>query len=364
MRRLGLLGATVGSTVALAAMFAATATGAVLHVHHGQSIQTAVNRAHPGDTIVIDRGRYFQNVSIFTPRLTLRGAGSGPDGTVLLLAKSPTPSPCTDPSTGSVTGICAAGEFDPATGETGRPLRGTTIVGIRVRGFSGDGIVFFNTTHTTVRRSAAIHNAGYGITGFVQRGVRFIHNLSVGNHEAGFYIGDSPHAYARLIGNRAIGNEPFGFLLRDSSFGVVLRNVARDNCVGSVFLDADFGPAPTRFWVARRNRWIANNRACPAGEEAGPTAVSGIGTAIVGASHVRLIRNVARRNRPSLAGALSGGIIVVSGASWGTGNANHNLIARNRAHRNAPADIIWDGTGNGNRFRHNRCGSSRPAGLC
>ena len=260
-------------------------------------------------------------------------------------------------------GICGGG-IDLSTGQPGKPLRGTTIVGIRVQGFSGDGIVFFNTTHTTVRRSASVDNAGYGITSFVGHDTRFIGNLAAGDHEAGFYVGDSPHANVRLVGNRAIGNEPFGFLHRDSSFGVDIGNVARDNCVGSLYLDADFGPAPARFWLARHNRYIANDRGCPAGDEAGPTPVSGIGVAIIGARHVRLIGNVVRANVPSLAGALAGGIVLMSGKAWGTGDANDNLIARNQAHRNQPADIVWDGTGSNNHFRRNHCNTSQPGGLC
>ena len=47
----------------------------------------------------------------------------------------------------------------------------------------------------------------------------------------------------------------------------------------------------------------------------------------------------------SIAGALAGGIVLMSGKAWGTGDANNNLIARNQAHRNRPADIIWAGTG-------------------
>jgi len=352
---------TVAAIVVLA-ISSATAAAATIHVHRGQSIQAAVNSADPGDTIVLDRGRYFQSVGIINPGITLRGAGSGRHGTVLRQPKSLSGF-CFDPTEKVLAGICGGG-IDPATGQPGKPLRGPAIVGIRVQGFSGDGMVFFNTTHLTVRQSASIDNGGYGITSFVGHDTRFIRNLAVGDHEAGFYVGDSPHANIRLIGNRAIGNEPFGFLHRDSSFGVDIGNVARDNCVGSVYLDADFGPAPARFWLARHNRYIANNRGCPAGEDTGPTPVSGIGVAIIGAQHVRLIGNVVRANVPSLAGALAGGILLMSGTAFGTGDANNNLIARNLAHRNQPADIVWDGTGTNNHFRHNHCDTSQPAGLC
>jgi hypothetical protein len=361
MLRHRLLIVTAAAILALAAS-AARAAAATIHVHHGQSIQAAVNRAHPGDAIVLDRGRYFQSVGIIKPGITLRGAGSGRHGTVL---RQPTSLSgfCFDPTEKVLAGICGGG-IDPATGQAGKPLRGPVIAGIRVQGFSGDGMVFFNTTHLTVRESASIDNGGYGITSFVGHATRFIRNLAVGDHEAGFYVGDSPHADIRLIGNRAIGNEPFGFLHRDSSFGVDIGNVARDNCVGSIYLDSDLDPAPIRFWVARGNRYVANNRACPAGGDTGPNPVSGIGVAIVGAQHVRLVGNVSRANVPSLAGALAGGIVLMSGRSWGAGDANNNVIARNTAHRNAPADIVWDGTGNHNRFRDNRCTTSDPGGLC
>src|SRR4051794_21242233 len=94
---------TAAVIVALAATSSATAAAAI-HVHHGQSIQAAVNSADPGDTIVLDRGRYFQTVFIGRPGLTLRGAGSGRDGTVLRQPKSSN-SPCSDPQSGEVSGI-------------------------------------------------------------------------------------------------------------------------------------------------------------------------------------------------------------------------------------------------------------------
>src|SRR5947208_3288882 len=99
MRRVGVFILAPASVVWLGAM-AATAAADVLHVHHGQSIQAAVDRADPGDTVKVDRGRYLQNVTILRPGVTLRGAGGGVHGTVLVQAKTPVPSPCTDPSTG------------------------------------------------------------------------------------------------------------------------------------------------------------------------------------------------------------------------------------------------------------------------
>jgi hypothetical protein len=74
VRRLGAL------TLAILLLAAASASARVLIVTHRQvsyphytSIQAAVNAAHPGDWILIDRGVYVGPVVIRTPRLHLRG---------------------------------------------------------------------------------------------------------------------------------------------------------------------------------------------------------------------------------------------------------------------------------------------------
>jgi hypothetical protein len=45
-------------------------------------------------------------------------------------------------------------------------------------------------------------------------------------------------------------------------------------------------------------------------------------------------------------------------------NPEFDTISFNSAFRNHPADLIWDHTGFGVRFRHNACGTSIPGGLC
>ena len=47
-----------------------------ISVRAGESIQSAVDRAEPGQVIDIAAGTYHESVQISTPRLTLRGAGA------------------------------------------------------------------------------------------------------------------------------------------------------------------------------------------------------------------------------------------------------------------------------------------------
>ena len=59
-------------TAALLAGLTTPATAAVWRVKAGESIQVAIDRAEPGDTIEIERARYFGHLLVDKP-LTLRG---------------------------------------------------------------------------------------------------------------------------------------------------------------------------------------------------------------------------------------------------------------------------------------------------
>jgi len=334
-------------------------------VHPGQSIQRAVNRAHRGDTVRLAPGTYHQNVTI-RKRISLVGAGWGRHGSRLFPAAHPVPSVCSSP--GSVHGICVAGRFDQH-GNPVAPVSGVTIRNLSVHEFSGFGIGMFIANGTTVRGVAAVGNGEYGISGFVLHGVRFVHDLARSNGAPGFYIGDSPRANAVVAGNRAFRNgtsgvEGIGILIRDSSWGRMWGNVARNNCAGIVIVDSGENPAPTTHWSGWGNVASHNNRECTAEQGGGAPSLSGIGITLFGASHSSLRANWTNGNRPSGPSVFSGGIVVASAAPAGGADPVGDLVKRNHAHRNSPFDILYDGSGSGNRFVKNDCGTSSPSWIC
>jgi hypothetical protein len=79
-----------------------------------------------------------------------------------------------------------------------------------------------------------------------------------------------------------------------------------------------------------------------------------------------------RRPRESLVKAVWGTLGAIRQAfgleedldAFGGSAASKNRIISNHAFKNKPADIVWDGNGNGNKFRRNRCDTSVPGGLC
>jgi Right handed beta helix region len=342
--------AVVTAAVLMAA--SASASAATIDVFSGDSIQAAVNRANPGDVIVVHPGVYRQSVSIKKNHVTLKGAGDSNDGSVIRPGRKHR---C---GHGKV-GICV---LHHKNGHGGKSLtRDTRVSGFLIRGFKEFGAGAFGGKGTVFRDNTFVRNGSYGVTAFFSKRTKFLHNVAKDAGEAGFYIGDSQHANAVLRGNSARHNDHYGYLFRDSSDGLASNNRAVQNCLGIGLLNTG-APGGVRDWNVKRNHVVRNNQHCPGGDEGPP--VSGTGIGLVGASHNAIRHNLAKGNRPKGSSAFPGGIVLVSSKSFGGSNSSRNTIARNRALKNKPDDVVWDGHGKGNRFNHNKCGSSQPAGLC
>jgi nitrous oxidase accessory protein NosD len=346
--------------LSLAALaLAATAAPASAHrskvvVRPGESIQVAVDAADPGATITVLAGTYRENVTVTTDGITLRGRGAR-----LVPPAEPAPNICSEPGQPATIGICVLGQVNFETGEVLRPVEDVTISGFRLRDFPDSGILALGAKDATFAHNVALNDHEYGITAFVSSGTRMLFNRASGAEEAGFYIGDSPHADATLVGNVATDSR-FGILWRNAESGTAVHNLVHGNCVGVMVLSGIPGlPGLAGGLRMHANVIRANSRPCEASEE-GP-ALSGVGVAIVGAHDNRVIGNRITGNVPSGETEFSGGVAVVTDF-LGTAPQN-NLVRGNVVLGNDP-DLFWDGSGSGNRFRHNRCQTSDPAGLC
>ena len=358
MRKSVIAACAAGLGIALISGTAASAsTSNTIVVGPGQSIQAAVDRAHPGDTVLVKRGVYHQSVQIRKNGITLRGSGGFYGGTVIVPPKSIPKTLCNQAF--GPTGICIlAKKVDVKTGAVITPVRNDTVTALLVKGFPGNGVFGYGTVGMRVLRVAAINNGAYGISRFESRDTLFAHDIATGSNEAGFYVGDSPHADTVVRDNKAYGNA-LGIFIRHARHILVKDNRVSGNCQGILVLD-DGQPGGAGNTGVVHNSVFKNNKFCPKNEEAPP--LQGGGILLLGATHTLVAHNGVFGNSGKQFN--SGGIVVVSAHMFKGSNPDFDTIARNIAFRNHPADLIWDGTGVGVRFKANHCGTSVPPGLC
>jgi nitrous oxidase accessory protein NosD len=333
--------------------------GTVIVVPPGQSIQAAVNRAHPGTTIQLERGVYHQAVQIRTNGITLRGVGNSLNGTVLKPPAMKPKSLCA--SLFGVTGVCIlAKKLNVTTGAVLQHVNNNTVTGIYVTGFAANGVFGYGTKGMVVTRVSGVNDGGYGIARFESTRTLFANDVAIGNDEAGLYVGDSPDADTVVRNNVAVGNL-FGIFVRHAREVAIFHNLLTRNCQGILVLD-DGQPGGAGNAVIAKNAVIANNKFCPKSMDT-PVDIQGGGILLLGATKTLVIHNLVLRNRGNQIN--SGGIRLLSAAALTKGsNPDHDAVVANRAFRNKPADLITDGTGVGDTFRANHCGTSIPTGLC
>ena len=348
-----------GAVPALASSAGQATPSSIIVVSPGQSIQQAVNHAHPGDTILIKPGVYRQTVQIRKDGITLRGSGDSLHGTVLRPPHRGPHTVCR--SAFGVTGVCVlAKKIDVTTGKVFQRVHNDTVTGLYVAGFPDNGVFGYGTDGLTVTSVTAVNDGGYGISRFVSSRTLFADDVAIGNHEAGFYVGDSPHADTVVRDNVAIGNQ-FGIFIRHARHIAVFHNLATRNCQGILVLD-DGQPGGAGTAVITDNTVLHNNKLCKKSEDT-PVNLRGGGILLLGATHTLVAHNAVNGNQGRRIN--SGGVVVLSAKKLTHGhNPRHDTILGNVAFHNRPADLIWDGSGTGNHFVANHCSRSRPMGLC
>lgn len=347
------------STVVVLAGFAALAPasqaaaqgpkeGRVHVVPPGHSIQAAVDRARPGDTIRLKKGYYAGGVLV-RKRLTIRGEGND---TILRPGRHDNCAKAKAPGMG----ICVIGWAK-------HPVEGVTIRNLSVQNFKGNGVHGMYTDRLTVMAVLAKKNGEYGIAEFRSTRGRFVYNWTLENDEdAGLYVGDTANARGTEVAwNHSYANT-LGVLVRHAHHVNVHDNEITGNCVGVALIDdgQKGGQGHNNVW---KNKVYKNNRSC---DQHGPVPpLGGTGILFFGGQYNTVKKNIVKYNRGKL--PYSGGIVLFPGVAPEHGHArpaSHNLIERNTARGNAPYDLVNNSGSKTNRFVHNKCRTSKPRHLC
>ncbi|MFJ6760090.1 nitrous oxide reductase family maturation protein NosD [Streptomyces sp. NPDC091273] len=356
------------------------AAAAGRRVHPGDSIQDAVNAARPGDIITVMPGTYYENVLI-TKRLTLRGFGAStvirppvtqavpaapaapaaPDAQAGAGAAAPgapaAPARAATACSQADTGICVMGTPEQSVDEV-------KIRSLAVSGFKRNGIWASYTDRLSVERVISEKNGTWGIA--QERSTRgvFRGNIARDNTESGIFIantvareGGATDTLGAVIRRNVLTGNRIGVTVRRVRNLSVTGNLLTGNC-GGVFVVGDEGEPGAGAMTIRNNRIHENNKFCK-GNSRLPD-IQGVGIVLTGAEETVVRGNSIRGNVG--ASPLSGGILLFKSFVGATNT--DNVIQDNVVRDNQPADLANQGTGTGNRFVGNRCGTSVPAGMC
>lgn len=273
------------STISLGLLLAQSALAAELTVKSGSSIQAVVNQAQPGDTILVEPGRYVQSVYIDKPNITIRGLSR--DGKFAQL----------DGEKRLNDGIIASGH-------------GVIIDGFHVTGYKGNGIMTQGANNFKIINNV-VHGAFYSI--FPQYGKNGLiqGNTVSGAEDAGIYVGMSDNI--DIIGNKAFENV-MGLELENTRFGVMANNEVFNNSTGVVLSLVPGLPVKTATDLVVRDNIIRDNNLknfAPSSSIAA-TVPEGVGIIVVGPDNVTISGN-------TIEGHKTAGLMVSDIYSFGLG---------------------------------------------
>ena len=199
----------VASGVALAAAIGSAGAQSSV-VGPGESIQKAINAAHPGDTIVV-RGVHREDVVIRKDGIKLRGE----DAVIEAPTKAKADSPCS--KTFGPEAICVLGDVNIKNGElTGQRVSDVSVSGFTIRGFkiAGKG-----------------DNTAFVIDVIGARNATVVGNRITGNVASGIVFGKSVNT--TIANNHVIGSPEteIGIIVDSSSRTKIVNNVVRKNNV-------------------------------------------------------------------------------------------------------------------------------------
>jgi parallel beta-helix repeat protein len=393
-----------------------------------ESIQKAINAAHPGDTIVV-RGVHREDVIIRKNGIKLRG-----DDAVIETPHRPKADSPWSRAFGPEAICVCGGDLNIETGEiTGGPrVSDVSVSGFTIRGLKDKddlGIDVTNARNTTVVGNRVIGNVslGIGVAGSVNTTVAKNHVIGGPESEHGIFVefnsrtkivnnvvrsnvfgidvNKSPNT--TIAGNDSIGNSVDGIAVLEDSPGTnILSNVARRNEVVGIFLGTQRANAKvlgndlsgSEFGIfvagAHRGSFAANEahdncagvvfQADFAGSvgnfavkgntvkdntrscpaEQGREAFSGIGIGLFGTTDMEVTANHLSGNVPSGPTAVSGGVVVGVDPLFGGTTKPMNNSVIGNHFGRNKPDIFWDESGSGNRFLGNLCNTSVPSSLC
>ena len=367
--------------LAIALVCALPAQAKTIHVHKGQSIQAAVDRAKPGDRILVAPGTYREDgkqcpaASAQTCAVAIQKDGIKLIG--VARKKHPVILKARDGQDAGIE-VGRAREGD-CLADASQRIHGSLIRGMTVRGFDDFGVFLLCVDHWRISRVRAVDNGEYGTFPSHTVNGRLDHSFASGSNDTGHYIGQSTRA--RVDHNVAKGNVS-GFELENSSRIRADHNLASGNTGGILsFTLPNLDVKSNSDNRIDHNRVSKNNKKNTCGEPDDTVCdvPSGTGILVLATDRNTVDANKVTGNRSY--GIAVANYCVALGVSDSDcaaldiePNPDDNHVTGNSAKKNGndpdpsvpdvfTVDLAWDLSGTGNCWSNNKAGTTFPSPL-
>ncbi|WP_410508508.1 PKD domain-containing protein [Methanosarcina hadiensis] len=195
-------------------------SAAEIVIQPGSSIQTAVNNANSGDTIILKPGTYSENLNITKGNITIRSQSENPDDTIIKSKNSRDAILLQAPNI-TISGIKVTGSGSSYAGINLYKCSKCVIEKSKVTN-NGYGIRLTSSSRCTISKNTVTDNVAYGIY-LGSSSLNTISGNTANNDNRGIHVGSSDDN--KLSGNTVTSNSASGMYV----CGLSDRNLIYDN---------------------------------------------------------------------------------------------------------------------------------------
>jgi parallel beta-helix repeat protein len=337
-----------------AAVAIASAEAAVVVVT--ATVQAAVNKAKPGDTILVPPGRYRETVRVLKDNITILGS----EGAII-------------DARGFANGIHVGADIF-GQGPNGTPVcpevavKNFTLIGLTIQNAINNGIFLSGVDTYTLAHGKYLNNGDYGTYPSCSNNGQINFNTAKGGGDTCIYVGNGVEA--SIIGNLA-SDCTVGVQIVNSDNIIVRGNIVTGNSTGVLAIVDPFNPlTETSDVLIATNRIDANNRPNTSTQGDLERIPSGAGILIVGSDNVRIRTNEMADNN-TFGVAITQNPLASKDPRKIDPNPNGHEVRLNVVVNNGTnpppglpgADLFYDGTGQDNCFARNRFKTSVPPNI-